>query len=673
MARITSFTVDGLEVASDYLRDGTLTIDWQTTGRAVLECTLTDPDGLYIPTWGVQCLIAFDDVPVFRGILYGLQVGNIAGPGRGVQSVCTFVDLMAYLDVVRFNGTIPAGTLQAQLAHDVDGGPIANLAPHGITLSPFQEDGPDLPDQAFDFATIRQVIDAFSAQSVDWLPRIDADTAEFRMYQPGTLPSGLVIREDDGQYRSASWDLDGNVYRNEIWFRYGPAGMTLITETFQGDGSTTRWELGHRLVISGTGVTPAGYVTVTRLTVTSNEGIDAVPLGGTAQWHYDVATGDDNAIEQDASQPVLLTGETVSITYYMVGPGNLFLRDDEEYELRGPWTEVVVAPDIVDRTVAEATLEAELRRRIGLGRRLRLITDQPGAQPLMTIEDVSLPSLQYEGDILITEVSLLEEAVHADGERDFVFELICVEGNRYRENWRAFWTPAPRNVTGPGLAPLPAPQPEVLFPTPLAWVGEHNTADTTSHDITLPTGINEGEFLLVVFSVDGAPTVTVDTGFSGVNWQKLGQTSQATNVTGAIFWKWAEGGSADVLRLTTDSSQQSSHLSGRIINAHGTSPISGAATTDNGSNPNPPSHTPSGGEQRYLWIATRHGDSNVNNATASPADYDAFEQEVGTNNGATTALATRQRQASSENPGAWTSDLAFSVVYTLAIRASVDL
>lgn len=672
MAQITRFTIDGVEVAEPYLRDQLFTIDYQTTGRAVVECLLVDPTGAYVPVWGTQCLIDLDFVPIFRGLLYGLQVTNIAGPARGVQVACTFIDLMGYLDVVRFNGTIPAGTLQAQLAHNVSGGPIANLAPHGITLSPFQEDGPTLADQAFDFATIRQVIDELSKQSGDWLPTINAD-GEFRMYAPGTRPAPFTISEAAGNYRSARWDLDGNVYRNELWLRYGPAGMTLITQTFTGDGSTRRWTLAQRLVIGGTGVTPAGYVTVVRTAVTTNEGIDAVPLGGTAQWHYDVATGDDNALEQDAAEPVLLAGETVSITYYMVGPGNLFLRDDEEYALRGPWTDVLHYPDILDPTVAAATLEAELRRRVGLGRRLRIVTDEPGAEPLMTLEDVDLPSLQFSGDVLITEVSVLEEVTHADGERDFVYELLGVEGNKYRENWRAFWTSSPRNATGPGQAPLPAPQPEVLFPTPLAWVGGHNTSDTTSHDISLPTGIVAGEFLLVVFSVDGAPTVTVDTGFSGSDWQKLGQTSQATNVTGAIFWKWAEGDSLDVLRLTTDVAQQSSHLSGRIRDVHPTSPISGQATTDNGSNPNPPSHTPSGGEQRYLWIATRHGDSNVNNATASPTDYDPFEQEVGTNNGATTALAVRQRQASTENPGAWTSGLAFSVVYTLAIRSPIDI
>ncbi|PZM90183.1 MAG: hypothetical protein DIU79_14460, partial [Actinobacteria bacterium] len=86
-----------------------------------------------------------------------------------------------------------------------------------------------------------------------------------------------------------------------------------------------------------------------------------------------------------------------------------------------------------------------------------------------------------------------------------------------------------------------------------AWSsGATSTSDTTSHPITLPSGIQAGDLLIVVFSVDGNPTVTAP-----ADWYKLGQASNGTAVTGAVFWKFAEGG--DTLTLTTSSAEQSSH------------------------------------------------------------------------------------------------------------------
>jgi hypothetical protein len=199
--------------------------------------------------------------------------------------------------------------------------------------------------------------------------------------------------------------------------------------------------------------------------------------------------------------------------------------------------------------------------------------------------------------------------------------------------------------------------------------GRTTTTNTTSHAITLPTGITAGDLLVVVFSVDGNPTVTVDTGASGNNWNKLGQASNSTTVTGAIFWKVAEG--SDALTLTTSASEQSSHVSLRITGHASGTPISGTSANGSSTNSDPPNHTPPNGSNAYLWIATRSGDSTTV-ATAGPTTPGTFGQlqtiaAAGTN-GASTNTAEYTATASSVNPGTFTSATEQWVSYTLAIE-----
>src|SRR5690606_13118381 len=136
--------------------------------------------------------------------------------------------------------------------------------------------------------------------------------------------------------------------------------------------------------------------------------------------------------------------------------------------------------------------------------------------------------------------------------------------------------------------------------------------------------------LVTVFSSDGNPTVTVN---SGTGWTKLNnaQATSGSAVTGAVFWKMASGTTpaADNLILNTNNSERSSHVTYRIRGATG---ISGATSNGNSTNSNPPSHT--AGEASYLWIATRSGDAQVV-ATAPPSGYtNMLTQAGGDSNGA---------------------------------------
>lgn len=199
------------------------------------------------------------------------------------------------------------------------------------------------------------------------------------------------------------------------------------------------------------------------------------------------------------------------------------------------------------------------------------------------------------------------------------------------------------------------------YPNPVvvgAISGSQNS-DASSHAISIPAG-EEDDLLVVVFSVDGNPTVTVG---SGTGWTQLGQQSNSTTVTGAIYYKMADG--TDALTLSTSANEQSTHITYRIRGATG---ISGEAANAIGSNSNPPSHTAS--DASFLWIATRSGD-DTDVASSPPSGYSGMITRAASGgNGASTntAINILGTAATTVDPGTFASPNEQWVSWTLAIQ-----
>lgn len=198
-------------------------------------------------------------------------------------------------------------------------------------------------------------------------------------------------------------------------------------------------------------------------------------------------------------------------------------------------------------------------------------------------------------------------------------------------------------------------------PTVSSRGGTVNGTDSTSHAITLPAGLATGDEIVVVFSADGSPTCTPDSGSKTRGWRKVGQASNTTVVTGAVFAKARSNGD-DALTVTTSASEQSSHVSLAI-------PAGGAITSisANGSstNSNPASLTDV--SEDHLWIATRSGDAAVQ-ATVVPSGYSTLTTQTGGTTGASTATAEKTSTASTtEDPGTFTSATEQWVSWTIGI------
>lgn len=186
-----------------------------------------------------------------------------------------------------------------------------------------------------------------------------------------------------------------------------------------------------------------------------------------------------------------------------------------------------------------------------------------------------------------------------------------------------------------------------------------NGTDSTSHSVTLPTGVATGELLVVVFSSDGAPTCST----ASTGWMKVGQASDGTSaVTGAVFQKFATGSNS--LSITTSASEQSSHVSFRISSG---GVLVATSATGSSTNSNPPALTDIPDD--HLWIATRSGDAAVQ-ATVAPSGYGNLTTQTGGASGASTATAERTVSASTtEDPGTFTSSTEQWVSWTIGIVA----
>lgn len=220
--------------------------------------------------------------------------------------------------------------------------------------------------------------------------------------------------------------------------------------------------------------------------------------------------------------------------------------------------------------------------------------------------------------------------------------------------------------SGFGLGATPLAFPQTKFPSVFRTTsGAQSAADVSSHSIFLPKAA-KGDILLVIFTSDGNPTVSVNTTGSGGNWNKLGQAFNGNNVTGAVFWKIAEG--SDLLVLTTSSTQRSSFIAYSIKDAIS---VEGNSSDGSSSNSNPPSLTPSDGTRSYLWIATRSGDGNTSVSTVAPSGFSNLLTQAGNNNnGANTSTATLELVSDILDPGTFTSPNDQWVSFTLAVRGS---
>lgn len=199
------------------------------------------------------------------------------------------------------------------------------------------------------------------------------------------------------------------------------------------------------------------------------------------------------------------------------------------------------------------------------------------------------------------------------------------------------------------------------FPA-IETTAQGNTAASTSHTVTLPTGIVSGNLVLIFFShIDATAQGNPTTWPAG--WTELSddENSVASNKPVlSIGYRFCDGSEGASITVTTADNLRAAYIGFRISGNHAsTAPEKGTVSIDSASNTtsDPPSLTPSWGAKDTLWFAA----SAVQANTASPTfptnyTYSSLDEDTGLIAATRAALGVgaRQLNATSDDPGTFT-------------------
>jgi hypothetical protein len=341
-------------------------------------------------------------------------------------------------------------TLKQVLVDLVD----AYLAQYGITVSPFQSDGPTLAP--FSWASkrvsdaIRELTDrtgyVATMSPVKWL----------RMIFPGTLAAPFAITEGATHIQELSWrDHDqgaGSLPPNTVKVIAGPTGAhDRGYERQYGDGVKRVWEL-DALFITEIGALhvfsegAGGYPLATY-------GVDFWPDGQDYPWSQDPVT---NTIRQRADQPVLAADDYWWLDGYIASyPMTVTATCPEMDDSPAPPVieHVEIRTDVMSRPVAQEiadALIAQLGGCAGAGGPPEVITfrtDEDGVEVGQALT-VDLPTTRsIAGEFVVTSVAMtIVLDPDADTEPYWLYTVEAQDSDLYQGSYLTDW----RKLTGTG-------------------------------------------------------------------------------------------------------------------------------------------------------------------------------------------------------------------------------
>ncbi len=180
---------------------------------------------------------------------------------------------------------------------------------------------------------------------------------------------------------------------------------------------------------------------------------------------------------------------------------------------------------------------------------------------------------------------------------------------------------------------------------------------TVSHTVSLPTGIQVGETLLVFFVREGFT--------EGISWPAGWNSIIDKNTNNVamlgIAWRKATGGEGATITVTTGASNaRSAHASYRISGATDptvTAPEASTGVIGANAIPDPDSLTAGGGSDEYLWIAVE-GNDGPRAVTVYPTNYDSNQLTKIATGGVGIGVASDEVETDTQDPGTFTIDAA---------------
>ncbi|HUX56274.1 MAG TPA: hypothetical protein VMV77_04825 [Bacteroidales bacterium] len=190
-----------------------------------------------------------------------------------------------------------------------------------------------------------------------------------------------------------------------------------------------------------------------------------------------------------------------------------------------------------------------------------------------------------------------------------------------------------------------------------------------SHPITMPSGTQPGELILVLYTQDDDDSLSINIAASGSNWHIEAEDSVYTHVRGAVIWKIAEGGDVLLIDSHLTGLEQASFMSFRISDFNTANPLTVTSAYAISTYSDPPSNTGEYGAKNYLWIVSSHQQGQIV-ATVAPADFSDLLTQLG-GGVSSVSISTANREyntAAAYDPGAFTTAYASWVCFTIIVN-----
>lgn len=185
----------------------------------------------------------------------------------------------------------------------------------------------------------------------------------------------------------------------------------------------------------------------------------------------------------------------------------------------------------------------------------------------------------------------------------------------------------------------------------------------TSHTVTLPANIAQGDLLLICMDI-GSTAATLN---AHADYAELLDENSANGLK--ILYRYADGSETNPT-FTSSASTRDATITLRITGALDPGiqpPEIGTTATGTSLNPDPPAVTPTGGSKDYLWVAffgcageDVDDDTWVTAVPTGGYQSPALQKTCGTAGsslGGLIGLSYRQATGSTENPGTFTQDV----------------
>ncbi|HMN06227.1 MAG TPA: PKD domain-containing protein [Flavobacteriales bacterium] len=200
------------------------------------------------------------------------------------------------------------------------------------------------------------------------------------------------------------------------------------------------------------------------------------------------------------------------------------------------------------------------------------------------------------------------------------------------------------------------------------------TTSNQAHVISLPTGIEAGD-LLLIFWVDADNNGTEPT-LSG--WTQLASSNANTSSIYRKIWYRIADGTEGSTVSTNAFGDRSAHVVYRIAKDTYTGiPFVSGASNGTGNSPDPNNLNPGQGTQKFLWIASAHGarSGSVSTPTGFSNDLDSKSSNSSNNDSnCQVTTATREDETNQMNPGSFSRQRsAIHTAWTVAIQGTTML